>query len=168
MLKKQMVKNPVGKPGRWEAIAEAFNGKHKMESVIKKSKELGEKKADDADSYAKFLKNRKPLDTRMNEEGVTGNQDSSSSGAVVWNSAEDIALLNALKAFPKDVAMRWEKIAAAVPGKSKAACMKRVADLKKDFRSSKAGNRPTVAVFCPVSNELEPCSAREGNQHSTF
>ncbi|KAK8578918.1 hypothetical protein V6N12_069261 [Hibiscus sabdariffa] len=140
MLKKQMVKNPVGKPGRWEAIAEAFNGKHKMESVIKKSKELGEKKADDADSYAKFLKNRKPLDTRMNEEGVTGNQDSSSSGAVVWNSAEDIALLNALKAFPKDVAMRWEKIAAAVPGKSKAACMKRVADLKKDFRSSKAGN----------------------------
>ncbi|KAK8691023.1 hypothetical protein V6N13_074544 [Hibiscus sabdariffa] len=151
MLKKQMVKNPVGKPGRWEAIAEAFNGRHKMESVIKKSKELGEKRADDADSYAKFLKNRKPLDTRMNEEGITGNQDS---GAVVWNSAEDIALLNALKAFPKDVAMRWEKIAAAVPGKSKAACMKRVAELKKDFRSSKAGNRLTAAVFCPVSNEL--------------
>ncbi|KAK8692514.1 hypothetical protein V6N13_075973 [Hibiscus sabdariffa] len=85
MLKKQMVKNPVGKPGRWEAIAEAFNGKHKMEN------------------------NRKPLDTRMNEEGVTRNQDSSSSvgsGAVVWNSTEDIVLLNALKAFPKDVAIR--------------------------------------------------------------
>ncbi|KAL4384355.1 hypothetical protein GQ457_15G015090 [Hibiscus cannabinus] len=111
MLKKQMVKNPVGKPGRWEAIAEAFNGKHKMES------------------------NRKPLDTRMNEEGVTRNQDSSSSvgsGAVVWNSTEDIALLNALKAFPKDVAIKWETIAAAVPGKSKAACMKRVAEMKKD------------------------------------
>ncbi|GMJ16080.1 membrane anchored MYB [Hibiscus trionum] len=143
ILKKQMVKNPVGKPGRWEAIAAAFNGKHKMESVIKKSKELGEKKVDDADSYAKFLKNRKPLDTRINEEGdgvTTGNQDSSGGGAVVWNSAEDIALLNALKAFPKDVGMRWEKIAAAVPGKSKAACIKRVAELKKDFRSSKASN----------------------------
>ncbi|KAK9046797.1 hypothetical protein V6N11_052674 [Hibiscus sabdariffa] len=138
-----MVKNPVGKPGRWEAVAEAFNEKHKMESVIKKSKELGEKKADDVDSYAKFLKNRKPLDTRMNEEGVTRNQDSSNSvgsGAIVWNSMEDIALLNALKAFPKDVTMRWETIAAAMPGKSKTACMKRVAEMKKDFRSSKAGN----------------------------
>ncbi|KAK8685656.1 hypothetical protein V6N13_041655 [Hibiscus sabdariffa] len=105
--------------------------------------ELGEKKADDVDSYAKFLKNRKPLDMRMNEEGVTRNQDSSSSvgsGGVVRNSTEDIALLNALKAFPKDVAIRWETIAAAVPGKSKAACMMRVAEMKKDFRSSKAGN----------------------------
>ncbi|KAK9010453.1 hypothetical protein V6N11_036961 [Hibiscus sabdariffa] len=87
--------------------------------------------------------NRKPLDMRMNEEGVTRNQDSSSSvgsGGVVRNSTEDIALLNALKAFPKDVAIRWETIAAAVPGKSKAACMMRVAEMKKDFRSSKAGN----------------------------
>ncbi|KAL4320066.1 hypothetical protein GQ457_18G007760 [Hibiscus cannabinus] len=144
MLKKQMVKNPVGKPGRWEAIAEAFNGKHKMESVIKKSKELGEKKTDDVDSYAKFLKNRKPLDMRMNEEGVTRNQDSSSSvgsGAVVWNSTEDIALLNALKAFPKDVAIKWETIAAAVPGKSKAACMKRVAEMKKDNFTGEIGLR---------------------------
>ena len=49
-------------------------------------------------------------------------------------------LINALKAFPKDVPMRWEKIAAAVPGKSKACCMKRVAELKRDFRSSKASD----------------------------
>lgn len=54
-----------------------------------------------------------------------------------WSSAEDLALLNALKAFPKDVAMRWEKIAASVPGKTKSACMKRVTELKKNFRSSK-------------------------------
>ncbi|KAK8578122.1 hypothetical protein V6N13_046979 [Hibiscus sabdariffa] len=73
---------------------------------------------------------------------ITGDQDSGGggTGAVVWNSVEDIALLNALKAFPKDVPMRWEKVAAAVPGKSKAACMKRVAELKTDFRSSKASN----------------------------
>ncbi|MBA0762201.1 hypothetical protein Gotri_024742 [Gossypium trilobum] len=133
ILKKQMVKNPVGKPGRWEAIASAFKGKYKTDSVIKKAKELGEKKIDDSDSYAQFLKNRKPVDTRINDENE----------AVIkanWNSGEDIALLNALKTFPKDVTMRWEKISAAVPGKSKAACMKRVAELKKDFRSSKASN----------------------------
>ncbi|OMO93139.1 hypothetical protein COLO4_17111 [Corchorus olitorius] len=148
ILKKQMAKNPAGKPGRWEAIAAAFNGKHKMESVIKKSKELGEKKVGDGDSYAQFLKNRKPLDGRVhggNDDGITTeNQESSggdkNAGAIGWSSGEDIALLNALKSFPKDVAMRWEKIAAAVPGKSKAACMKRVSELKRDFRSSKATN----------------------------
>ncbi|XVE65233.1 hypothetical protein DITRI_Ditri07aG0164700 [Diplodiscus trichospermus] len=146
ILKKQMVKNPVGKPGRWEAIAAAFQGKHKTESVIKKAKELGEKKVGDGDSYAKFLKNRKPFDMRINEgnDSVTmENQESKAdndAGAIGWSSGEDIALLNALKAFPKDVPMRWEKIAAAVPGKSKADCMKRVAELKRDYRSSKAGN----------------------------
>ncbi|KAK2971675.1 hypothetical protein RJ640_025736 [Escallonia rubra] len=36
-----------------------------------------------------------------------------------------------MKAFQKDVAIRWEKIVAAVPGKSKVACMKRVSELKK-------------------------------------
>ena len=55
-----------------------------------------------------------------------------------WSTGEDLALLNALKAFPKDAPMRWEKVAAAVPGKTKAACLKRVNELKKDFRSSKA------------------------------
>ncbi|XVF52418.1 hypothetical protein PTKIN_Ptkin05aG0016400 [Pterospermum kingtungense] len=145
ILKKQMVKNPVGKPGRWEAMAEAFKGKHKIESVIKKAKELAQKKMDDGDdSYAKFLKNSKPLDTRINggnESLSMENQESrgdNNGGAM--GSGVDVALLNALTAFPKDVAMRWEKIVAAVPGKSKAACVKRVAELKRDYQSSEAGN----------------------------
>ncbi|XP_050212239.1 transcription factor MAMYB [Mercurialis annua] len=136
MLKKLMAKNPVGKARRWEVIAEAFNGGHKVESVIKIAKEMGERKWDDNDSYARFLKNRKPIDTRVEAEinGVMGDD-----GDVVgWSGGEDIALLNALKAFPKDAAMRWEKIAAAVPGRSKAACVKRMAELKRDFRSSKS------------------------------
>lgn len=29
-----------------------------------------------------------------------------------WTSAENVTLMNALKAFPKDVTMRWENIAA--------------------------------------------------------
>ncbi|KAJ4728762.1 dnaJ-like subfamily C member 2 [Melia azedarach] len=145
ILKKQMVKNPVGKPKRWEVIAEAFNGKHRVESVIKKAKELGEKKVDDSGSYAQFLKNRKALVVRTqdkNEGLVMENGEESKENVGVgggWSAGEDIALLNALKAFPKDAPMRWEKIAAAVPGRSKAACMKRVADLKRDFRSSKPG-----------------------------
>ena len=111
-----------------------------MESVINKAKSLGNEKPADSDSYSKFLKDRKPVDKRV--EGVDGelvNRESGGEGSS-WTSVEDVALLNALKAFPKDVAMRWEKIAAAVPGKTKAACMKRVSELKKEFRSSKASN----------------------------
>ncbi|KAK5839845.1 hypothetical protein PVK06_008688 [Gossypium arboreum] len=43
ILKKQMAKNPMGKPGRWEAIASSFKGKFKTDRVIKKAKELGDK-----------------------------------------------------------------------------------------------------------------------------
>lgn len=130
------MRHPPGKPRRWEIIAEAFNGRHRVESVIKKAKELADRKMSDKDSYAEFLKNRKPLDKRIDgnlDEGAGEVKQESE-----WSSGEDIALLNALKAFPKDVPMRWEKVAAAVPGKTKAACMKRVAELKRDFRSSKA------------------------------
>uniref|UniRef100_A0A2P2NI59 Uncharacterized protein MANES_15G172700 n=1 Tax=Rhizophora mucronata TaxID=61149 RepID=A0A2P2NI59_RHIMU len=140
ILKKQLVKHPVGKPRRWQVISEAFNGRHGVDSVIKKAKQLGEKKLDDSDSYAMFLKNRKPLDTRIQGENLEPESvESGKDNGDGWSGEEDIALLNALKAFPKDVAMRWEKIAAAVPGKSKAVCMKRVAELKRDFRNSKAG-----------------------------
>ncbi|KAA8525931.1 hypothetical protein F0562_007969 [Nyssa sinensis] len=152
LLKKQLVKHPVGKPRRWEVIAEAFWGRHGVDSVIKKAKSMGEKKMSDEDSFARFLKNRKPVDKRIEDgsEGIAGGvmendelkrQDGEmkkENDGVTWSAGEDIALLNALKAFPKDVSMRWEKIAAAVPGKSKAACMKRLAELKKGFRSSKA------------------------------
>ncbi|KAK4420303.1 Transcription factor MAMYB [Sesamum alatum] len=149
LLRKLMGKHPVGKPGRWEAIAEGFKGKHKVEAVIRKAKEMGERKVSDQDSYSKFLKDRKPVDKRLLDNG--GNEANAEIGIEnqnveegrkesTWSAAEDLALLNALKVFPKDVAMRWEKIAASVPGKAKSACMKRVTELKKDFRSSKASS----------------------------
>ncbi|KAI4311604.1 hypothetical protein MLD38_036487 [Melastoma candidum] len=146
MLRKQLVKHPAGKLKRWEVIAGAFGDRFSVEGVIRKAKELGDKKASDGDdSYAKFLRNRKPLDNRlvteeefgdgMIERGIEIEEKGKDSG---WSGNEDISLLNALKAFPKETSMRWEKIAAAVPGRSKAECMKRVSELKKDFRSSKA------------------------------
>uniref|UniRef100_A0A7N0V246 Myb-like domain-containing protein n=1 Tax=Kalanchoe fedtschenkoi TaxID=63787 RepID=A0A7N0V246_KALFE len=51
---------------------------------------------------------------------------------------EDKAMLNALKAFLKDMTMNWENISAAVPGRSKKACVKRFGDSQRDFRSSKS------------------------------
>lgn len=145
LLRKMMGKHPVGKPGRWEAIAEGLNGRYRVENVIKKAKELGEKKMSDEDSYQRFLKDRKAVDKRS-ESGNELDSENVEVKKVVesgWTSGEDLALLNALKTFPKEVAMRWEKIAAAVPGRSKAACMKRMTVLKKDFRSSKSANADT-------------------------
>ncbi|XP_076912070.1 transcription factor MAMYB-like [Bidens hawaiensis] len=148
LLKKQMVKYPVGMPGRWEAVAGAFNGNRKVESVVKMAKVMGGvgtgmgMKMNDSDSFSRFLKDRKAVDPRVDQVIENERQNDINVGNEnSWSSGEDIALLNALKAFPKDVAMRWEKITAAVPGRSKAACMKRVADLKKDFRSTKAASQ---------------------------
>lgn len=148
LLKKQIAKHAVGAPRRWEAIAEAFRGRHGLENVIRTAKSMAEKRPGGGDSFAQFLKQRKPLSKQLEGDvnGELGSQsvvsgengDLKESGSSIWTSGEDIALLNALKAFPKDVPMRWEKIAAAVPGKSKACCVKRVAELKRDFRSSKA------------------------------
>lgn len=141
ILKRQLSKHPVGAPGRWERVAEAFNGRHGVESVIRAAKSLAERRPPGDDSFTQFLKQRKPLDKKVDavdaDSSVSGIVGDSVVGNVGWSSGEDIALLNALKAFPKDAAMRWEKVAAAVPGKSKAECMKRVAELKRDFRSSK-------------------------------
>nr|AXY87686.1 transcription factor DIVARICATA-like protein [Cymbidium sinense] len=141
ILKRQISKHPAGAPGRWERVAEAFKGRHGVESVIRAAKSLAETRPPGDDSFAQFLKQRKPLDKRVDsvnvDSSLDGSVDDSVVGNVGWSSGEDIALLNALKAFPKDAAMRWEKVAAAVPGKSKAECMKRVAELKRDFRNSK-------------------------------
>ncbi|URD71882.1 SANT [Musa troglodytarum] len=150
LLKKQVSKHPVGEPRRWERIAEAFQGRHGLDSVIDTAKSLSERRPAAGDPYQQFLKQRKPVDKRAAAVEVESHpQDGSlmehgdpkkdnGEGNGNWSSGEDIALLNALKAFPKDASMRWEKIAAAVPGRSKAACMKRVAELKKSFRSSKS------------------------------
>ncbi|XP_068650765.1 transcription factor MAMYB-like [Aristolochia californica] len=149
LLKKLILKHPVGEPRRWELIAEAFRGRYGLDSVIKMAKSMSEKRVNGEDPFAQFLKQRKPLDKRVEagngvlpaiskENGDSKKVNEKEGESSSWTSGEDLALLSALKAFPKDTSMRWEKIAAAVPRKSKAACMKRVALLKRDFRDSKA------------------------------
>ncbi|XP_024401147.1 uncharacterized protein [Physcomitrium patens] len=54
-----------------------------------------------------------------------------------WSEAQEVALVNAIKAFPKDTVNRWDRIATSVPGKSKAQCLKKFAGLRDSFRSSK-------------------------------
>ncbi|KAJ3692578.1 hypothetical protein LUZ60_011673 [Juncus effusus] len=135
LLKKQMAKfNVAGDPNRWEKISIPFKGKHGLESVIRKVKSIQERKAVQDDPFEQFLKKRKPVDPQSGE----GNNSEVHRKEESWSSSDDLALLNALKAFPKDVENRWDKIAEALPGKSKGGCVKRVGELKKGFRDKKA------------------------------
>lgn len=56
-----------------------------------------------------------------------------------WSEEQELALVQALKQFGKELPDRWERISAVVPGKSKAACFKRFKELKEVFKAKKAG-----------------------------
>lgn len=56
-----------------------------------------------------------------------------------WTDAQVLALVQALKAFPKDASQRWERVAAAVPCKTVVQCKKKVAAMRENFRSKKSG-----------------------------
>lgn len=55
-----------------------------------------------------------------------------------WSEAQVLALVQALKAFPKDANQRWERVATAVPGKTVVQCKKKVSSMRSNFRTKKA------------------------------
>ncbi|XVF41046.1 hypothetical protein PTKIN_Ptkin01aG0248500 [Pterospermum kingtungense] len=68
---------------------------------------------------------------------ASGNGVSSSSEQDVWSAVQERALVQALKTFPKETNQRWERVAAAVPGKTVNQCKKKFALLKENFRNKK-------------------------------
>lgn len=141
LLRKQLVKFPRGTLQRWDVVSEVFAGSHSTEDVIKMSKLLGEKKFTDGDSYAKFLAQRKggdkPIDSPLSQRWDSDQADAGNGTKSDWTEAEDKALVLALKTFPKDTPKRWDKVADAVPGRSKAQCFKRFSELRDSFRNSR-------------------------------
>eukprot|EP00249_Psilotum_nudum_P013427 c24329_g1_i1 orf=335-1570(-) len=61
-----------------------------------------------------------------------------------WTEAEDKILVTALKTFPKDTTLRWDKIALVVQGRTKAQCFRRFAELRENFRNAKTDKSGTV------------------------
>ncbi|CAK8569101.1 unnamed protein product [Lathyrus sativus] len=55
----------------------------------------------------------------------------------VWSAVQERALVQALKTFPKEASQRWERVAAAVPGKTVIQCKKKFAMMKENFRNKK-------------------------------
>ena len=54
-----------------------------------------------------------------------------------WSKTQELALVSAMKKYPKEAADRWGQIAAAVPGKNKAECYTRYQELRKTFKKTK-------------------------------
>ncbi|KAL5994821.1 hypothetical protein ACLOJK_024878 [Asimina triloba] len=83
--------------------------------------------------------------------GTTGNQMAMEGGQVpngvassseqqdMWSATQERALIQALKTFPKETPQRWERVAAAVPGKTVNQCKKKITLMKENFRSKKSG-----------------------------
>ena len=55
-----------------------------------------------------------------------------------WSSDEQKLLEQALKTFPSSTPERWERIAEAVPNRSKKDCMKRYKELAETIKAKKA------------------------------
>jgi DnaJ family protein C protein 2 len=68
---------------------------------------------------------------------ATPSETPSAADPDAWSEAQVLALVQALKAFPKDANQRWERVAAAVPGKTVLHCKKKVQSMRSNFRTKK-------------------------------
>ncbi|KAK1268723.1 Chaperone protein dnaJ 13 [Acorus gramineus] len=158
MLRKGMQKYPKGTSRRWEVISEYIGTGRSVEEILKATKTVLLQKPDSSKAFDSFLEKRKPapvisspLTTRQDREvenGTTptltenvpnsGPDVASSSTEDVWSAVQERALIQALKTFPKETAQRWERVAAAVPGKTVNQCKKKFTVMKESFRSQKS------------------------------
>eukprot|EP00898_Chlorokybus_atmophyticus_P003627 jgi/Chlat1/4265/Chrsp29S04369 len=158
LLHKAMLKFPRGTRQRWEVVAQYISrGVDEVLAMVKLG--IADIKPTDASAFDKFLQDRKPgaaapiaspLSERVEvevasmaqEEQPTSTPEPSSKATASapvsdWSEAQELALVKAIKAFPKETPQRWDRIAQAVPGKTKAQCFKRFSDLREGFRAKK-------------------------------
>ncbi|XP_030534389.1 dnaJ homolog subfamily C member 2 [Rhodamnia argentea] len=90
-------------------------------------------KMDNGEASSRNLVNNQNPDDFVSENG-----NASGSEQDVWSAVQERALVQALKTFPKETNQRWERVAAAVPGKTVNQCKKKFALLKENFRSKKS------------------------------
>ncbi|GMH07841.1 hypothetical protein Nepgr_009681 [Nepenthes gracilis] len=95
--------------------------------------ESGAAKADNSKAISTGGLNnyRPPTDATMADAVLSAsNQDA-------WSDVQERALVQALKTFPKETPQRWERVAAAVPGKTVNQCKRKFTLLKENFRNKK-------------------------------
>ncbi|GFS38967.1 DnaJ and Myb-like DNA-binding domain-containing protein [Actinidia rufa] len=132
LLRKGMQKYPKGTSRRWEVISEYIGTGRPVEEILKATKTVLLQKPDSAKVFDSFLEKRKPSQSIASPLTTRENSDQD-----VWSAVQERALVQALKTFPKETSQRWERVAAAVPGKTVNQCKKKFALLKENFRNKK-------------------------------
>ncbi|KAL3638576.1 hypothetical protein CASFOL_017947 [Castilleja foliolosa] len=75
--------------------------------------------------------------TAASADGITSSSDEDS-----WSVAQERVFVQALKSFPKEkTSQRWERVAAAIPGKTVGQCKKKFALMRDSFRNSNMGDK---------------------------
>uniref|UniRef100_A0A8C6KEB1 DnaJ homolog subfamily C member 2 n=1 Tax=Nothobranchius furzeri TaxID=105023 RepID=A0A8C6KEB1_NOTFU len=144
---------PAGTNARWEVIANYMNLhstsglKRTAKDVINKAKNLQkldplQKDEINKKAFEKFKKEHTSvppsIDNALPSERFDGN-------ANPWTTEEQKLLEQALKTYPVSTPERWEKIAAAVPGRTKKDCMKRYKELVEMVKAKKAVQEQVAA-----------------------
>ncbi|KAM0059734.1 putative transcription factor MYB-HB-like family [Helianthus debilis subsp. tardiflorus] len=159
LLRKGMLKYPKGTSRRWEVISEYIGTHRQVDEILKATKTVLLQKPDPTKAFDTFLEKKKPsqpissppttqeenkrVEVNQNknevvENGVkSGVENGTNSDSDEWSVGQVTALIQALKTFPKEANQRWERIAAAVPGKTVNQCKKQFTLLKDKFKTKK-------------------------------
>ncbi|CAH2275733.1 dnaJ homolog subfamily C member 2 [Pelobates cultripes] len=146
---------PAGTNARWEVIANYMNLhsvsgiKRNAKDVINKAKSLQKldpQQKDDINKKAfdKFKKEHKVVPQSVDNAVPSERFDGTGSDSTPWTTEEQKLLEQALKTYPVNTTERWEKIASAVPGRSKKDCMKRYKELVEMVKAKKAAQEHVV------------------------
>ncbi|XP_071374618.1 dnaJ homolog subfamily C member 2 [Centroberyx affinis] len=147
---------PAGTNARWEVIANYMNLhsttgiKRTAKDVINKAKNLQrldplQKDEINRKAFEKFKKEHNAVPPTVDNAVPSERFDASGDGAAPWTTEEQKLLEQALKTYPVSTPERWEKIAAAVPGRSKKDCMKRYKELVEMVKAKKAAQEQVAA-----------------------
>ncbi|XP_055468512.1 dnaJ homolog subfamily C member 2 isoform X1 [Psammomys obesus] len=145
---------PAGTNSRWEVIANYMNIhsssgiKRTAKDVISKAKSLQK-----LDPHQKDDINKKAFDKFKKEHGAAPQADSAAPSErfegpctdfTPWTTEEQKLLEQALKTYPVNTPERWEKIAEAVPGRTKKDCMRRYKELVEMVKAKKAAQEQVL------------------------
>lgn len=143
---------PAGTNQRWEVVANFINqhhgGNRAAKEVLAQAKELQQsdfsrsalKEAANKAAYNKFEKESKA--GVASEESIPSERYETPAeqlgiNLTAWTADEQRLLEQALKTYPASLSDRWEKIAEAIPNRSKKDCMKRYKELVELVRAKK-------------------------------
>uniref|UniRef100_A0AAZ3S3E7 DnaJ homolog subfamily C member 2 n=1 Tax=Oncorhynchus tshawytscha TaxID=74940 RepID=A0AAZ3S3E7_ONCTS len=140
---------PAGTNARWEVIANYMNLhstsgiKRTAKDVINKAKNLqklepGQKDEINKKAFEKFNKEHAAVPQTVDNAVPSERFDGAEANTASWTTEEQKLLEQALKTYPVSTPERWEKIAAAVPGRTKKDCMKRYKELVEMVKAKKA------------------------------